>query len=282
MRGLPLLVLAACGGHPDVPAEAQVPASCGPGSHVSVRRVAAGCGQSGAPEPPNCLTGGLTLATSPPDDARSFVLEQNGAIRIVDGMEHLLAQPFLDLSDDAGGPVVAGGELGLLGLAFHPHYAANHRFFVFYTTRNADAANPYADVVVEFSGTGDRADPASARMILSIPDFAANHNGGMIEFGADGLLYISTGDGGQANDPQGNGQNTGALLAKILRIDVDRGDPYAIPPDNPFAAGGGAPEVFVYGLRNAWRWTFDRATGDMWIGDVGQGDWEELDVLPAG
>jgi glucose/arabinose dehydrogenase len=228
------------------------------------------------------MNGGLTLVTSPPGDPRLFALEQRGAIRIVDAGEHLLADPFLDLSDDAGGPVVAGGELGLLGLAFHPHYADNHRVFVFYTTRNSDPMNPYADVLVEFAGNGDRADPASARTILSIPDFASNHNAGMVEFGADGLLYVSTGDGGQANDPHGNGQNPNALLAKILRIDVDRGDPYAIPPDNPFVAGGGAPEVFVTGLRNAWRWTFDRATGDMWIGDVGQGDWEELDVLPAG
>jgi glucose/arabinose dehydrogenase len=276
-----IVLLAACGHH-DVPGEAAVPASCGPGSTVTVRRVASGCGQSDSPAPPNCMLGGLTLVTSPPSDPRLFVLEQRGAIRIVDAGEHLLADPYLDLSDDAGGPVVAGGELGLLGLAFHPHYADNHRLFVFYTTHNSDPANPYADVVVELAGTGDHADPATARTILSIPDFAANHNGGMIEFGADGLLYISTGDGGQANDPHGNGQNPNALLAKILRIDVDHGDPYAIPPDNPFAGGGGAPEVYVTGLRNAWRWTFDRATGDMWIGDVGQGDWEELDVLPAG
>ena len=130
-----LSLLAACGGR-DVPAEASVPASCGPGSTVTVRRVAAGCGQSDAPAPPNCMLGGLTLVTSPPGDPRLFALEQRGAIRTVDAGEHLLADPFLDLSDDAGGPVVAGGELGLLGLAFHPHYADNHRLFVFYTTRN--------------------------------------------------------------------------------------------------------------------------------------------------
>jgi hypothetical protein len=129
------------------------------------------------------------------------------------------------------------------------------------------------------------ADPASEEVILAIPDYASNHNAGMIEFGDDGYLYVSTGDGGGGFDPNRNGQSTTALLAKILRLDVDHpasGKPYGIPADNPFVSGGGAPEVFVYGLRNPWRWSFDAATGDMWIGDVGQTAQEELDFLPAG
>src|SRR5262249_54455211 len=145
------------------------------------------------------------------------------------------------------------------------------------------------DVVMEFTGglaDSTKADPASGKIILAIPDFAGNHNAGMIEFGNDGYLYISTGDGGNAGDGDKNGQNPHAPLAKIPRIDVDPptvGRAYGIPADNPFASGvDGAPEVWVLGLRNPWRWTFDRATGDMWIADVGQNQIEELDVLVAG
>jgi glucose/arabinose dehydrogenase len=207
-------------------------------------------------------------------------------IRIVQD-EMLLPDAFLDLSAEAKGPVYASGEAGLLGLAFHPRYADNGKFYVFYTARSAGPV-AYVDVLVEYTGgrtDSNKADPASARIILSIDDPYANHNGGMIEFGSDGYLYISTGDGGSQGDPYNYAQNKSMLLGKILRIDVDdpqNGKPYGIPTDNPFAAGGGAPEIFVIGLRNPWRWSFDRATGDMWIGDVGQNAIEELDVLPAG
>ncbi len=236
------------------------------------------------------------LVTAPPDDLRLFVVLQVGQIKIVDGGT-VLSEPFLDLSGDADGPVICCGENGLLGLAFHPQYATNGTFFVTYTARNAgDPQNPQRDVLArcQVSATDpNRADPASCVDVLSIPDFATNHNGGMIEFGADGYLYWNTGDGGGANDPQRNGQavkdgdpmpNTHALLAKMLRLDVDNktaGLEYGIPPDNPFAGSGAGErsEIFMRGIRNGWRWSFDRANGDMWIGDVGQGTIEEVDVL---
>lgn len=225
--------------------------------------------------------GAALLATSPPDDPRLFVLEQGGAIRIISA-EQLLPAPFLDLSADASGPVAAGGEMGLLGLAFHPSYATSGVFFIFYTTRQP--GNALRDVLARCTVSAespDRANPACTE-VLSIPDFATNHNGGMIAFGKDGYLYIGTGDGGGSGDPQRTAQDLDSLLGKILRIDVDApapGQPYGIPSDNPYAGGGGRPEIFITGVRNPWRWTFDRETGDMWIADVGQGAIEELTVL---
>jgi glucose/arabinose dehydrogenase len=219
--------------------------------------------------------GPALLATAPARDPRLFIVEQQGTIRILTN-DTLVATPFLDLSNE----IACCGEQGLLGLAFHPDYATNGTFFVFYTTSDANMLARY-----QVSADPNVADKASGTVLLSIPDFAGNHNGGMIEFGPDGYLYIGTGDGGGAGDPQANGQNVNALLGKMLRIDVDtraNGREYGIPPTNPYAAGGGAPEVFMVGLRNPWRWSFDQATGDMWIGDVGQDAVEELDVLPAG
>lgn len=216
--------------------------------------------------------GPAMIVVSPPSDPRLFVVEQEGRIRLVE--DHQVSDPFLDLTDT----IACCGEQGLLGLAFHPDYAHDGRFFVFYTTADA---NVLASYTVSASDP-NKADPTSATILLSIPDFATNHNAGMLEFGPDGYLYISTGDGGGGGDPQLNGQNTHALLAKFLRIDVDHARPYAIPPDNPYAnGGGGAPEVFFYGVRNPWRWAFDKLTGDLWIGDVGQGELEEIDMLDA-
>jgi len=237
------------------------------------------------------------LVTAPTGDPRLFVIGRNGKIRIIDN-EVLRPDAFIDLSDDSGGPVLGGGEQGLLGLAFHPQYHINKLFFVYYTRRETgDATYPFRDVVARCQ-TSDAdpnvADRATCVEVLSIPDFASNHNGGMIEFGSDGFLYIGTGDGGNANDPDGNGQTLTdgtpnprsiALLGKLLRIDVDNkfpGKEYGIPTDNPFAAGGGAPEIYAIGLRNPWRWSFDAMTGDLWIGDVGQGAIEEIDVVKAG
>ncbi len=215
------------------------------------------------------------LVTSPPaPDARLFIVERAGTIAVyADGQ--LQHAPFLDLTN---GPVVSlGDEQGLLGLAFHPGYAQNRKFYVYYTTDTDD-------VVAEYQAMANdptRADPATARIVLSIPDYATNHNGGMIEFGADGFLYIGTGDGGGQGDPNNNGQNPSSLLGKFLRIDVDVASGHGIPTDNPFVAGGGAPEVFMIGLRNPWRWSFDRGTGNIYIGDVGQSSVEEVDVVNA-
>lgn len=209
----------------------------------------------------------LLLTNAGDHSGRSFVVEQGGTIRIViDG--EVASEAFLDVSD----LTEAAGEQGLLGLAFHPAFERNGRFFINYTDLAGDT------VVASYRAEGKRADPRSARVLLKIDQPYANHNGGHLAFGPDGYLYIASGDGGSAGDPQGNGQNRNVLLGKLLRIDVDGDRPYGIPPDNPFADGAdGAPEVWAYGLRNPWRFSFDPETATLWIGDVGQGDLEEVD-----
>ena len=213
-----------------------------------------------------------TFATSIPHDARIFVLEQRGRIRIVrDGQ--VLPVPFLDLSDR----IRSGGERGLLGLAFHPDFERNGRFFVNYTDREGTTQ------VVRFrvSQNPDLADPASAAPVIAIAQPFANHNGGMIAFGPDRMLYIGMGDGGSGGDPFGNAQNLGSLLGKMLRLDVDRATPYAIPTDNPFRGRRDArAEIWAYGLRNPWRFSFDHRSGLILIGDVGQNEYEEINALP--
>jgi glucose/arabinose dehydrogenase len=207
-------------------------------------------------------------------DTRLFITEQTGTIRIYDALG-LRATPFLDIRSI----VLSGGERGLLSVAFHPQYRDNGLFFVYYTNRNGD--NNVARYRV--SSDADRADSASGTILLTIPhpNFA-NHNGGQLQFGPDGYLYIGTGDGGSGGDPNNNAQNLNQLLGKILRIDVDHGTPYAVPPSNPFVSRSGARgEIWAYGLRNPWRFTFDRANGDLWIGDVGQDGFEEVDLQPA-
>jgi glucose/arabinose dehydrogenase len=205
---------------------------------------------------------------------RLFVLEQPGRIRIVaDGA--LRELPFLDLTSG----IISGGERGLLGLAFHPDFASNRRFFVNYT-RAPDGAT----VIAEFRATRldpDRARPVG-RVLLTVAQPFSNHNGGMLAFGPDGHLYIGLGDGGSGGDPHNHAQNRNSLLGKILRIDVDGARPYAIPPDNPFADGGGRRQIYALGLRNPWRFSFDRRSGLLIAGDVGQGRSEEIDVIRNG
>jgi glucose/arabinose dehydrogenase len=205
---------------------------------------------------------------------RLFVVEQGGYIHIIENGS-VLSQPFLDIHN----LVTAGGEQGLLGLAFHPEYATNGYFFVNYT-RSGDGWTVIARYEVS-AGNPDRADINSAEIILTIPQPDSNHNGGKVAFGPDGYLYIGMGDGGGAGDTYDNGQNPNTLLGTILRLDIDNGLPYSIPDDNPFVGGGGHPAVWAYGLRNPWRFSFDRLTGDLFTGDVGQGAREEINYQPA-
>jgi glucose/arabinose dehydrogenase len=211
--------------------------------------------------------------TAPPGDSRLFVVEQAGRIRILRN-GRVVGQPFLDISSR----VRSGGEQGLLSMAFHPDYRTNGWFYVNFTDRNGDTHIERFKV----SSNPDVADLASMLLVLKIDQPYSNHNGGLVMFGPDGMLYIGMGDGGSGGDPKGNGQNRRALLGKMLRINVSSAEPYTIPVGNPFANGqGGAPEVWATGMRNPWRFSFDRATGLLYIGDVGQNREEEIDVAPA-
>lgn len=217
------------------------------------------------------------LANAGDNSGRLFIIEQAGLVRILqDG--NLLTAPFLDLTMN----VSCCGEQGLLGLAFHPKYRENGLFYVDYTEK---VGNQLYTVISRFNVSANDpnlADPASEMRLLQIEQPFQNHNGGELQFGPEGYLYIGMGDGGSAGDPLGNGQSNETLLGKILRIDVDSSEPYAIPPGNPFAEGGGLWEIWLYGLRNPWRFSFDRLNGDLYVGDVGQDSWEEISYLPAG
>lgn len=229
------------------------------------------------------ITGALTqpLLVTHAGDQRLFIVERGGLIRIVRNGA-LLPTPFLNLV----GSVAVGNEQGLLGLAFHPNYAANGRLYVSYTSLSGTS------VVSEYQRSATNPDRATGpgRIVLWINQPYQNHNGGHIAFGPDGYLYVGMGDGGSAGDPDERAQNRWSQLGKMLRIDVDGTSPgrnHRIPPDNPYAGGGGEASVWALGLRNPWRWSFDRSTGDLWIGDVGQGEREEIDralrgAAPAG
>lgn len=212
---------------------------------------------------------------APPGDSRLFVVEQTGRIRIGSADGKLLDDPFLDLS----GRVGTAPEGGLLTMAFHPRYGDNGQVFVYYIDTGDDTVVERYTV----SGDPDRLDPGSAKRILALTQRRRNHNGGMLQFGPDGMLYIFLGDEGGAGDPFGNGQNPETLHGSILRIDVDGGDPYAIPDDNPFAGEEGARgEIWAIGLRNPWRSTFDFADNVLYVADVGQNEREEINAVPAG
>lgn len=228
------------------------------GTGVRLQQVAAG------------FSSPLYLTSPVGDAARLFVVERTGGIRIVkDGV--LLAEPFLDLSARTS----TEGERGLLGLAFDPDYATTGSFVVHYT----DLAGNTVLSRFQVSADPDRADPASERLILTAAQPFSNHNGGQVAFGPDGFLYLGLGDGGASGDPGGRGQDLSDLLGSILRIDVRSADPYTVPADNPFVGQPNArAEVWSYGLRNPWRFSFDRGTGDLYIADVGESQREEIDV----
>jgi glucose/arabinose dehydrogenase len=253
------LFLAACGDDSTGPDDGDP----GNGSGLSL---AAELVVSGVPDPVDLR--------SPPGDERLFVVEQGGRIRIVrDGA--LLDEPFLDL----GGLVSTGGsEQGLLSMAFHPGYASNGWFFVNYTDVGGDTR------VVRYtvSTDPDQADPSSGSLVLQVQQPFGNHNGGHILFGPDGMLYVAMGDGGDGGDPEGNGQNPATLHGALLRLDVDGGEPYGIPADNPFVGDLDArDEIWAWGLRNPWRISFDPPTGMLYVADVGQDRWEEVNAVPA-
>jgi glucose/arabinose dehydrogenase len=212
--------------------------------------------------------------TSPPDDDRLFVVEKGGLIRIIQNGT-LLEAPFLDVS----GKVSGADEQGLLGLAFPPDYASSGRFIVHYT----DLENSTRLSMFRVSGDPNRADPASEALVLGVKHPARSHNGGQITFGPDGFLYLGLGDGGSRDgNDSGRGQSLGDLLGSIARIDVSGESGYRVPPDNPFVGTAGArPEIWSYGFRNPWRFSFDRSTGDLYIGDVGESRWEEVDRATA-
>jgi glucose/arabinose dehydrogenase len=260
--------------------------ACGGGSSSSPdggRQVDGGPQPDGAPTidamPQQTLTtevfaGGLDqgpiAVAIPPGESRVFIAQQGGTIMIADGQGGVLAQPFLNV-----GPIIdVGGERGLLGMAFAPDYATSKRFFITYTA-------PDGDVTLATYTASDDPDVATptGEVLLEVPHPRTNHNGGWLGFGPDGYLYMSTGDGGGGGDPDEAGQRLDTLAAKLLRLDVDGGT-IAIPPDNPFVGMGGGvrEEIWAYGLRNAWRNSFDPATGYLYIADVGQGEWEEINV----
>jgi len=214
------------------------------------------------------------ITASPTNDNRLFALDQSGLIKIINPNGTIEASNFLNITDR----VNFNGEMGLLGLAFHPQFATNRYFYVYYNRAGrtitvsrftANSANP------------NTADPATEKVMLSIPKNNTNHNGGSIHFGIDGYLYVSTGDGGGAGDVDNNAQNKNSLLGKLLRIDVNSDNAYNIPPTNPFVGVDGADEIWSYGLRNGWKYSFDRTTNNIWISDVGQNQIEEINNVSA-
>lgn len=225
----------------------------------------------------------VDLQSSPDNTHRLFVVEQAGVISVFPNEPGASSKnTFLDIRDKVDDQ---GNEEGLLGLAFHPDYKSNGFFYVNYT-----ASNPNRTVIARYkvsSSNPDQADPSSELVILTFEQPFSNHNGGQVSFGPDGFLYIGTGDGGSGGDPHENGQSRSTLLGKILRLDVDHpdgGKQYGIPSDNPFASNkeGYREEIYAYGLRNPWRFSFDSANGRLWTGDVGQNSWEEIDIIEKG
>jgi glucose/arabinose dehydrogenase len=206
------------------------------------------------------------------NDNRMFVVQQNGIIKIVQPNGTLNSADFLNISSK----ITYGGERGLLGLAFHPQYATNGYFFVYYN----DTSGNITVARYTRSSNPDVADATTEKIILNQPKPFSNHNGGSIHFAPDGYLWIVTGDGGSGGDPNNNGQNKNSLLGKLLRLDINSSGPYNIPPGNPFVGVDGADEVWAYGLRNAWKFNFDTTSGNVMIADVGQGNIEEINRMP--
>ena len=229
----------------------------------------------------------VSMVQPPGDNTRWYVVEQAGVVRVFDNDPNVGPAEVAEFIDIRG-RVTFGGERGLLGMAFHPDYASNGEVYLSYT--GGATLTSFVSRFVVDSSTG-ALDPASETIVLAVPQEASNHNGGDLAFGPDGYLYVGFGDGGGGGDPNERGQDTTYILGSMVRLDVDSASPYAIPPGNPFATnsncvnGFGAspcPEIYAWGFRNPWRFSFDSQTGDLWLGDVGQGAWEEVNRVEAG
>jgi glucose/arabinose dehydrogenase len=290
------LALAACGGDDDAGGsgatgtasrEATAAATVPAGAESTATAGGNAAPTAAAPADPPAAGGYAALPVFPaldfermvgmewmPGDADSAVVVTQGGVAYRSALSGGETGVFLDIRDRMIGSPAS--EEGFLGLAFDPEFESNGRFYVHYT-----AAGPRRGVISRFTVAGDVADASSERVVMEVEQPYPNHNGGALAFGPDGMLYIALGDGGAGGDPHGHGQNTSTLLGSILRVDVS-GDGYTVPGDNPFVGGGGAPEIWAYGLRNPWRITFDSETGALWAGDVGQGAWEEVDLVERG
>lgn len=231
------------------------------------------------------LQGPVALADPGDGSGRLYVVEQAGQIRVIENGK-LLATPFLDLKSALATISPFYSEMGLLGLAFHPNYKTNGRFFVYYSAPKDEKGSDHQSILAQYQRDPDnpqKALPASGKVVLKIDQPASNHNGGTLKFGPDAMLYLGLGDGGGGGDrfgSTGNGQNLETLLGKIIRIDVDK-TPYGIPADNPFVGKAGRDEIYAYGLRNPWKFSFD-ARGRLWCADVGQNQWEEVNLIEKG
>ena len=264
------LFFANCGGGGSSPSPNPTPTPSGPPPMLALNLVISGFSSP--------------LDIEQPDDGsgRLFVVEQGGQIRILQNGA-IAAQPFLDIASK----ITTGGEMGLLGVTFHPNFASTRKFYVNYV-RNP--SGQIQSVIAEYTvpaATPNQADIASERILLTVDQIGnfTNHKAGQLAFGADGFLYFGLGDGGSGGDPFGHGQSKQTLLGKLLRIDVDHPSgslAYGIPPDNPFASGGGLPEIYAYGFRNPWRFSFDKPTGRLFLADVGQDAFEEIDIVQKG
>jgi glucose/arabinose dehydrogenase len=263
---------------------------------LSVIIFAVGCSNSGpdsspppSPLPPPTLTllvSGLSspLGLEQPNDGsgRLFVVEQGGRIKIIQNGA-VLATPFLDITSK----ISTGSEMGLLGVTFHPNYSANGKLYVNYTRTVSGQIQSVIAEYIASPANANQVNIATERILLTVDQVNnfTNHKAGQLAFGPDGLLYFGLGDGGGGGDPFGHGQSTATLLGKMMRIDVNSTDPglqYHVPSDNPFVAGGGLPEIFAFGFRNPWRFSFDRGTGRLFVADVGQDQFEEVDIVQKG
>lgn len=256
-----LLLIAGCGGSTGAPQSSL---------HLALQLMATGFASPVDLEQPNDGSG------------RLFIVQQGGVIRIIQNNQ-TLATPFLDIS----AKVTNSGEMGLLGMTFHPSFNTNRRFFVNYVRTSAGQIQSVIAEYLASAANANVSDPASERILLIVNQVGnfTNHKAGQLAFGPDGFLYFGLGDGGSGGDPNGNGQNTFTLLGKMMRIDVNSLSPglqYGIPPDNPFVGGGGLPEIWAFGFRNPWRFSFDRVTGRQFVADVGQDAFEEIDIVTRG